>query len=382
MTVRDILSVENPAGSHPNNEPLSRYARASFPAGASPGGREGFGRGVVFTKDSRTENFLTQMGVEFRYTNAVSFSELANAWSETNIGRPVPKREEAILEYAALMENGSAAPAPILHGTDHGYDVLDGVQRLAAAELAGNTKLSAYIVTCDSLDMLAAIRVLSNARLQGRPEPPEWTRRRAVEILVVQRGLTAAEVARMGGWKTADVEKTARTLDWSNKIQDIGGPDDLSDAMIEVIAKRATHGELAAAPGPIAEFLRTIKRAKLAASDADEFMVDFFRPVSKASKVHEIYSSRLEQFRQDPEIVTRVLGRRGVGMRQDVNLRRLLKAASGVLDEIVASDDPLLYVDEFFQLLNGLKDQLHRISKKHDKPVTAPTPADMWSAKR
>lgn len=336
----------------------------------------------MFTKDSRTENFLTQMGVEFKYTNSVSFSDLAKDWSETNLGRPIPKRDEAILEYATLMENGSAAPAPILHGTEHGHDVLDGVQRLAAAELSGQTKLSAYLVTCDSLDVLAAIRVLSNARLQGRPEPPEWTRRRAVEILVVQRGLTASEVARMGGWKTSEVEKTARALDWGNKIQAIGGPDDLSDAMIEVIAKRIAPEELAIAPGPIAEFLSTVKNAKLSAMDADEFIDAFFKPIAKTSKAHETYSSRLEKVRQDPEIVTRLLGRRGTGMRTDVNLRRLLKAASGVLEEISVASEPIPYIDEFFRLINGLKDQLHRLAKKHEKPTTAPTPADMWSAKR
>lgn len=335
----------------------------------------------MFAKDSRAENFLTQMGVEFKYTNSVTFSELARGWSEINIGRPVPKRDDAILEYAALMESGSAAPAPILHSTEHGYDVLDGVQRLAAAELSGHTKLSAYVVACDSGDILAAIRVLANARLQGRPEPPEWTRRRAVEILVVQRGLTPAEVAAMGGWKTADVEKTARTLDWGNKIKNIGGPEEMSDALVEVVAKRTTQEELTSAPGPIAEFLNTIKQAKFSAADADPFMEDFFRPVTKASKAHEQYSARLELFKQDPEVVTRMLGRRGAGMRVDVNLRRLLKAALNLLDEIAAGNEPLCYVDEFFQLVNGLEERLHRLAKNHEKPIKTRTPADMWSAK-
>jgi len=29
----------------------------------------------MFTKDNRTETFLNQMGVEFRYTNAIKFSD-------------------------------------------------------------------------------------------------------------------------------------------------------------------------------------------------------------------------------------------------------------------------------------------------------------------
>lgn len=335
----------------------------------------------MFAKDSRTENFLTSMGVEFKYTNSATFADLAKGWSETNIARPVAKREEAILEYATLMESGSAAPAPILHASLSGYDVLDGVQRLAAADLAGYTKLSAYVVTCDSEDVLAAIRVLANARLQGRPEPPEWTRRRAVEILVVQRGLSAAEVAKMGGWKVADVEKTARALDWGFKIRCIGGPQELSDAMIETIASRTTQEELNREPALVAEFLNTIKQAQFSAADAEPFVEDFFKPITKASKSHETYKDRLESFKQDPEVVTRTLGRKGTILRRDVNLRRILKAASTVLDEIAESGDQLVFVDEFFQLLNSLEEKLHGIAKHHQKPAQPRVPADMWSAK-
>jgi hypothetical protein len=67
----------------------------------------------MFTKDSRTENFLTQMGVEFRYSNDVRFSDLESKWRLHNIARPVAIREDAVAEYATLMENGSAAPAVI-----------------------------------------------------------------------------------------------------------------------------------------------------------------------------------------------------------------------------------------------------------------------------
>lgn len=334
----------------------------------------------MFCKDSRTENFLTQMGVEFKYTNAVAFADLAPDWATKNLGRPVPKREEAIVEYAALMESGSAAPAPILHKTSHGLDVLDGLQRIAAAELAGYTKLSAYLVESDSDELLSAIRVLANARLQGRPEPPEWTRRRAVEVLVVEKGMSAAEVAKMGGWRVSEVEKTARIIAWSFRVRGIGGPSDLSDAMIEVLAKRTTQDELIKEPATIAEFLSTVKLAQFSATDAEPFIETFFQPISKASKAHQVYKDRLDNFKQEPEVVTRVTGRRGATvLRHDANLRRLLRAAGTVLDEIALEGEPLHYADEFFKLLNTLKDKLHRVSK-HQKPLQAKTPGDRWAA--
>lgn len=333
----------------------------------------------MFTKDSRTENFLTQMGVAFTYSNAVTIADLSPGWSERNLARPVAKREEAVVEYATLMESGSAAPAPILVSTAAGYEVLDGVQRIAAAELAGFTKLSAYLVTCDSDDVLTAIRVLANARLQGRPEPPEWTRRRAVEILVVQKGLSAAEVAKMGGWRLSDVEKTAIALDWGFKIRCIGGPNELSDVMIEAIARRTSQEEITKSPAVVSEFLNMLKQGQFSAADAEPFLEQFFQPIAKASKSHVVYQERLEEIKQDPEVMTRILGRKGAAMRQDVNLRRILKSAATVLDEMADSDEPVPYIDEFFRLLNVLKEKLHQVAKHHKQPVKAATPGDMWA---
>lgn len=332
----------------------------------------------MFTKDSRTENFLTQLGVEFRYTNAVTFAGLEPDWAAVNLARPVPIREEAVLEYAALMEAGSAAPAPMLHDTGAGYGVLDGMQRLSAAQLNGYTQLSAYIVVSDSADMLTAIRVLANARLQGRAEPLEWTRRRAVEILVGQRGMSAVEVAKLGGWRVADIEKIARALDWGFKIRCIGGPEELSDAMIDTLARHTTQAELAREAKLAADFLLTVKQAQFSAADAEPYIETFFQPVTKAGKAHAIYKARLEDFKQDSEVVARTLGRRSAGLSKDVNLRRLLRAATTVLDEIVDAGEPVAYIDEFFRMLNVLEDKLHRIAKKHTKPDRPAVPGDKW----
>lgn len=329
----------------------------------------------MFCKDSRTENFLTQMGVEFRYTNSVSFSELVPQWDSHNLARPVPRRDDAILEYASLMESGSAAPAPILHDCGSGYDVLDGVQRLAAAKLSGAASISAYIVTCDSDDVLASIRVLANARLQGRPEPPEWTRRRAVEILVLQRSMSPAEVARMGGWKKADIEYIARVLDWGFQIRCIGGPN-LPDTVVDYVASRTTQDELKKAAAPIAEFFNAVKASQLSASDAEQFIDTFFLPVAR--NAHETYGERLKEFLSDPEIETRIHGRRSSGMSRDINLRRVLKSAITILESIEAEGSQLRNVDEFFKLTKQINERLHGISKAHQKPATARVPADLY----
>jgi hypothetical protein len=275
----------------------------------------------------------------------------------------VAVRDDAVLEYATLMDGGSPAPAPILTLTEHGHDVLDGVQRLVAGETCNYTKLSAYIVICDNPDLVMAIRVLANARLQGRPEPPEWTKRRAVEVLIVERGLSPVEVGKMGGWRPADLEKTARILGWQQTIRGIGGPDNLSDVMTEVIASKTTQEDIGKEPKVIAEFLTVLKASQLSAADAEPYVGEFFRVIPKINRAHHVYKERLETFKDDPEIITRITGRRITSMSHDVNLRRLLRAANTVLDEIAAAGEPVPYADEFFQLISQLREKLHKVSK-------------------
>jgi len=333
----------------------------------------------MFTTDSRTETFLSQMGVEFKYTNSLSYSQLYENWTTDNLARPTAIREEAVLDYAALMEGGSPAPAPILSSSHtKTYSVLDGVQRLSAGKLAGCTQFPAYVVKCDSDDITMAIRVLSNSRLQGHAEPIEWTRRRAVEVLVLQRGLSVAEVARMGGWKQADVARTAGAVEWRDTVVGIGGPE-MPDNMLEVLAQCVTKEDLAADAQPIAQFLHTVKKARLSKSDACPYIQDFFQPIAKASKRHGVYSARLQEFTDQPEIQARIHGRQIAHLSKDVCLRRNLRASVTILEEITETGEQLLNVDEFFQLLRKIEQQIHSLAKHNPKAAMAAVPADMWS---
>jgi hypothetical protein len=332
----------------------------------------------MFTKDNRTETFLNAMGVEFRYTNKATFGKLKPGWNLENIARPVPVRDDAVLEYFALMETGSPAPAPILLDLPDYFDVLDGVQRLCAEQLTDSTQFSAYIVKCDSEDLVAAINVLANARLQGNAEPAEWTRKRAVEVLVVGRGMSVAEVARMGGWRPAEIEATARRLSWGVTIESIGGPT-MADNMIDTLSRNTSQGELTTAPEPIAGFLNTIKVAKFSNGDATPYIEEFFKTVTKKKKRHETYTARLEEFRAQPEVTTRITGRKGGQLPRDKNLHRALSTADGIVDGFIESGEPLTYIDEFFKMLKTLDTKLHALAKRHQKAVKPRVPADKWS---
>lgn len=336
----------------------------------------------MFTTDSRTENFLTSLGVQFKYTNGVLFPDnLVPDWNKENIGRPVAVREDAAFEYAALMEKGSAAPAPILHRTKPGLRVLDGVQRLSAAELNGTTRISAYIVDTESDDTLAAIRVLANARMQGRAEPAEWTRRRAVEVLVVDRGLSCSEVAQMGGWKTADVQRIADAIELQRRIEAVGGPD-LPDVMLAALKPYLQKsGILEQAAEPVAGFLNTIKQSRISVADAEPYLSAFFEPIAKSANPFKTFAARLDELHEDPEIRSRITGRQAAALPRDVVLLRELKSADTVLDALMAHGDRVANVDEFFRILDRITKKLRQLAP-NKQPQTARVPADLWSDKK
>lgn len=333
----------------------------------------------MFTTDSRTENFLIQLGVQFEYRNGLRLpDEFAIGWDTENIGRPVAIREEAVIEYATLMEAGSAAPAPIICETSKGFRVLDGVQRLSAAQLQQSTRISAYVVKTDSEDSLATIRVLANARMQGRAEPAEWTRRRAIEVLVIGRGMSHAEVAKMGGWKPSDVKRIAEAIELQTRIMNAGGPD-FPDAMLtELRPFLETNELLEKAVIPITAFMQTIKQAKFSASDATDYIADFFAVLPKGANPHQVYKSRLETIHEDPEIISRTTGRQSTEVPKDVVLLRTLRMAETVSQQILTHGGKVTNVDEFFRLIDRITKTLKSIAP-NQKPNTARVPADLWS---
>jgi hypothetical protein len=314
------------------------------------------------------------MGVKYRYTNDMRTEQLIPGWDNSNSGRPVVKRDEAVLEYAALMEAGSAAPAIIMHSSGR---VLDGIQRLAAAMCAGFTRFSAYVVECDSEDLLAVIDVLANTRLQGHAEKPEWTKRNAVQKLIIDRGMSAEEVAHLGGWRPSDLHRLAKVLQWGFTIRCIGGPQKLSDGIVDKLATLTTESEMRASAKPIAGFLNCIENGRFCTQDAIPYIEDFFRPVTKKSKSCEIYQIRLDEFKNDEEVHTRLHGRAKQAIGADVNLRRSLRATLSIIEGIIEDGEELKYIDEFFRLVKKIDSRLHELSPR--RVETPRTPADKWT---
>lgn len=332
----------------------------------------------MFTSDTRTENYLNQMGVKWKYTNAIKFGDLSAGWDTKNMARPVAVREDAVEEYATLTMNGSMAPAPILAVTELGLDVVDGIQRLTASQLCNETSISAYVIECDSKELLATLHVMSNARLQGRAEPMEWTRRRAVEVLVCGYNMSHEEVARIGGWRVQDIESIAKSIEYRRVVEAIGGPSNLPDSILSIVAKNSDTQNVLLSGAIGAEFFENLKRGGFSAEDAEPHIEQFFQPMAKIANSRKVYTERLSDFLQDPDVDVRLKGRKGFVLPPDIKLRRGMRVVIGIIEDIKKSGCDLVGADEFFKLTQQIRDGVHELSSKHKKRATVRVEGDRY----
>lgn len=166
-----------------------------------------------FAEDSRFTNWITRMGVQFIYREGLRFDELQPDWNTTNQGRPdsTPMDQGLIEKYASAMEQGAIFPSPIIAPDVTGrYEVLDGLQRLNAANQNGQTLFNAYIIKSDNPSVRASIRICANSVLNGTPPSQEWTISKIVDVLYEQFRYSAVDCA---NWSGQPVKKIQEEID-------------------------------------------------------------------------------------------------------------------------------------------------------------------------
>jgi hypothetical protein len=161
-----------------------------------------------FTEDSRLENWLKLRGVKYEYREQMRFDQLDSNWFSVNQGRPdsVPKDEALIEKYASAMDQGAIFPSPIIAKSVTGYEVLDGCQRLCAAELCGQTMFNAYIVKSDNPSIRASIRICANSVLNGTAPSQDWTVGKIVDVLYEQYNFSAVDCSQWSGQPVKKIE--------------------------------------------------------------------------------------------------------------------------------------------------------------------------------
>jgi len=319
----------------------------------------------MFCKDNRQENMLTSFGVSWKYTNSVTFDQLYPNWEQTNAGRSQAVMDSVVLEYATRTEGGSSAPAPILWNTLKGKQVLDGVQRLSAEKLLGTTSFSAYIIETDFELLATQIRVLSNHLLAGHPEASDWNRKRAIQMLVLDGGMSIDEVARLGGWKRRDVEEDKICLDFGFAIRCIGGPEQMPKGVLLKMSEHAKVDDFRVASEPIKEFCNDLKKARFNNGESEPYIREFFG-VNRANRktIYDQFAKRLEKFREEDEVKMRLNGRAPQKLRDDIKLRSAMKAVVTITNDLISAGSTISYLDEFHHLWNHVDSNLKRLAKK------------------
>ncbi|MHC4346632.1 MAG: hypothetical protein ACYSUP_18345, partial [Planctomycetota bacterium] len=275
-------------------------------------------------KDSRQEGFLTRMGAKWRYTNAAKPEQLVKNWAEANIGRPRAQVEAAIRDYDNLYTGGSPPPAVILWKTPPGLAVLDGVQRLCVLIDRRKVKeFSAYIVETDSATLATTIRLLANPMLQGHPEPVEWSKRQAVDMLVIEQGMSVEDLHDKSGWPIHELTRLRNILATGFQCRCAGAPNTLTDGVLLAVHECMKPDDLALAPKPIVEFLHDLKATKFNNGDSVPHIEAFFSDINRkksAKPRHRQFEDRLARFHKDPEVIARLSGRRPSKQSVDIRL--------------------------------------------------------------
>lgn len=334
---------------------------------------------MATVKDSRAESFLTRMGPEWKWER-VKVSDLVPNW-QTNPARPKALNDDAIEHYASQTENGSPPPGPILRKLiadgKATYDVSDGVQRITAmVDYLKVNEFYAYVYETTSEDLAATIRMIANVVLQGHPEPVQWTKRRSIQTLVIERGMSLEELAHHTGWKVSDLEKTHTVLTWSFALRCIGAPagaapnEGLGDGIVLAIAENAKMEDLTIAPKPIAAFCHDLKNGKFTngsgMNSAIPYIKEFFFDIDRkktAKPRHKQFERKHQEFRRNKEVATRLEGRRTSRRSAEGQLRHAIKTCVTVTGELASNGAAIPYMEEFFQLWHKVEKNLKAIAK-------------------
>ena len=320
----------------------------------------------MFKKDKRTEEYLTAKGVSWKYTNKVTFESLVPTWNTVNWGRPKAADQEVILEYACRMEAGEVAPAPVLLQSAKGYEVLDGVQRLSAADHIGATEFSAYLVETDSAKLPHVIRLTINRDVNGHPPPQSWGITQAVMRLCLEQKMSVREVAALCHCPVSRIEREKAIQVTSFQIRTIGGPHNLTKEIVHKVSEATQAMDFDKAPKPIAEFLHLLKDAKFTNGDSGPVITEFFGGLNRKKDLHTILASRLGLLREDSDIKRRLDGRPKTRWSAETKLTAALKGVVTVLEGIEKSRERIPYVEEYQQIVNDIRDRLKRVKGKSE----------------
>lgn len=332
----------------------------------------------MFQKDSRTESFLTQCGVEWKYTNGVRADQLKPNWFKENQGRrgSQPQNSDAIDEYAALMEMGSPAPAPIVMKAESGLAILDGVQRLSAHLIKRQqTIFPAYVCTITDDQTNVIVRTFANTRLNGSYAP---SRRDSIVLAIANlvtnsaRPLSLEDISKLGGWDVKEIKSEYCRLEVVDRLRRVGVPYEVAAQLRKGVAMAMYDSlplhDFEAAPEIVGNFARDLIAARFENGDSEQ-LIKRFASVKRNKgdgSLRQQLQDNYEAFASDPEVTTRLNGRRKSPIARDSNVKRALLSAKTACQNAVNAKEVVYNVNEFFDIISEIRALIVKMKKGKD----------------
>lgn len=267
-----------------------------------------------------------------------------------------------------MLEAGSPAPAIILwQDKDGKYHVLDGVQRLNAAALFGDTRCAAYVVAKNTkISTQNAIRVFSNGRINGQYTPDkQFILRTAVELMYFVHKYSVGEIARLCGRKACDVEGEIAFQRTVENLQCTGYEGKYLNRrngwFAKGVGKVAEDDDFYRAPAEIKAWTETMEQCKFKNGDATPHIHAFFNVKRSAKRDRAAqFRERLADMKRDPEIRQRLGIKDRKSYVTDIlpSLRRSCTTVWNAVDDndqILDHEYAELVAESFRRILEGLR---------------------------
>ena len=333
----------------------------------------------MFMTDNRTESFLNQIGVKWTYLDDVRFDQLHSKWRDFNYGRETPVDQDLVLEYAALMEQKSPAPAVIVHRRTDGIEILDGLQRLHAAHMLEVTSFSAYLVNTKSDLKCHMIRIASNGRLNGKAPARAFTLSQAVKMLYFEDGCSISDIQLLLGRQRKAIEEEIAFQSHRHAMQSIGvNVDNLNRGMIVEASKHLDPDDYHRAQKPIAGFFNTLADCRFRNSDSAEYIQEFCEiPKSAQRNRHLKYADNLKSFRSQPQIVRRLEGGRKTEPVENILVQ--LRAARTVIRKVQQNKNEISdpeYAHAIIQVMNDITFGIRKVIPRKMRVRVEELPVD------
>ena len=140
----------------------------------------------------------------------------------------------------------------------------------------------------------------------------------------------------------------------------------MKDNVLRIIAKHATRDDFAKAPVAIATFCNDIQKMRLTAAEAEPYIEEFYSVSRSKGKLFDQFSEKLKLFRSDEDVIARLNDpgrKRFQTMTAEGKVLKSLKATLTIVKRVLADQESIFDMREYFHLVNQIRTILSQIEK-------------------